>query len=233
MPCATAAGADRRHHGAHRTGRRAFRRFGLLAAAVLPEPGNPGRAAAPDRDDGQGPQCGRPDECPVRHPEECAGCGEDVVYVLEVNPRASRTVPFVSKATSLPLAKIAARCMAGRSLADQGVTREIIPPYFSVKEAVFPFIKFPGVDTILGSRNEIDRGGHGRRPHVRRGLRQVAVRRRDAPAESPARSSSASSRPTGPRQSRSHANCTNSVFPWSPRAAPAARSRRRAFRSAW
>ncbi len=79
------------------------------------------------------------------------GRGADaVVYVLEVNPRASRTVPFVSKATSLPLAKIAARCMAGRSLADQGVTREVIPPYFSVKEAVFPFIKFPGVDTILG-----------------------------------------------------------------------------------
>ncbi len=79
------------------------------------------------------------------------GRGDDaVVYVLEVNPRASRTVPFVSKATGLPLAKIAARCMAGRSLADQGVTREVIPPYFSVKEAVFPFIKFPGVDTILG-----------------------------------------------------------------------------------
>jgi carbamoyl-phosphate synthase large subunit len=73
-----------------------------------------------------------------------------VVYVLEVNPRASRTVPFVSKATGLPLAKIAARCMAGRSLVDQGVTGEVIPPYFSVKEAVFPFIKFPGVDTILG-----------------------------------------------------------------------------------
>jgi carbamoyl-phosphate synthase large subunit len=74
----------------------------------------------------------------------------DVVYVLEVNPRASRTVPFVSKATGLPLAKIAARCMSGRSLADQRVTREIVPPYYSVKEAVFPFIKFPGADTILG-----------------------------------------------------------------------------------
>ena len=74
----------------------------------------------------------------------------DVVFVLEVNPRASRTVPFVSKATGLPLAKIAARCMAGRSLASQGVTKEVIPPYFSVKEAVFPFNKFPGVDTILG-----------------------------------------------------------------------------------
>ncbi len=76
--------------------------------------------------------------------------GVDKVYVLEVNPRASRTVPFVSKATSLPLAKIAARCMAGRSLKEQGATEEITPPYFSVKEAVFPFIKFPGVDTILG-----------------------------------------------------------------------------------
>jgi carbamoyl-phosphate synthase large subunit len=73
-----------------------------------------------------------------------------IVYVLEVNPRASRTVPFVSKATSLPLAKIAARCMAGRSLAEQGVKGEVVPPYYSVKEAVFPFIKFPGADTILG-----------------------------------------------------------------------------------
>ena len=73
-----------------------------------------------------------------------------VVSVLAVNPRASRTVPFVSKATGLPLAKIAARCMAGRSLAEQGIVGEVIPPYYSVKEAVFPFIKFPGVDTILG-----------------------------------------------------------------------------------
>ena len=76
--------------------------------------------------------------------------GVSKVYVLEVNPRASRTVPFVSKAISLPLAKIAARCMAGRSLKDQGIKGEVIPPYYSVKEAVFPFIKFPGVDTILG-----------------------------------------------------------------------------------
>ncbi|CCJ50754.1 carbamoyl-phosphate synthase large subunit [Bordetella parapertussis] len=72
------------------------------------------------------------------------------VYVLEVNPRASRTVPYVSKATGLQLAKIAARAMAGCTLADQGITREVVPPYFSVKEAVFPFVKFPGVDTILG-----------------------------------------------------------------------------------
>ncbi len=74
----------------------------------------------------------------------------DTVYVLEVNPRASRTVPFVSKATGLQLAKIAARCMAGISLAQQNIGPEVIPPYFSVKEAVFPFAKFPGVDTILG-----------------------------------------------------------------------------------
>ena len=75
---------------------------------------------------------------------------QDVVFVLEVNPRASRTVPFVSKATGLQLAKIAARCMGGQSLASQGIGAEVVPPYFSVKEAVFPFVKFPGVDTILG-----------------------------------------------------------------------------------
>jgi len=72
------------------------------------------------------------------------------IYVLEVNPRASRTVPFVSKATGLALAKIAARCMTGVSLAAQDSVREVVPPYYSVKEAVFPFIKFPGADTILG-----------------------------------------------------------------------------------
>ncbi len=76
--------------------------------------------------------------------------GRDVIYVLEVNPRASRTVPYVSKATGIQLAKVAARCMVGQTLASQGVTREVHPPYFSVKEAVFPFVKFPGVDTILG-----------------------------------------------------------------------------------
>ncbi len=84
------------------------------------------------------------------------GEGDDAtVYVLEVNPRASRTVPFVSKATGQPLAKIAARCMAGTRLSEQKDANgqepsEIVPPYFSVKEAVFPFNKFPGVDTILG-----------------------------------------------------------------------------------
>ena len=75
---------------------------------------------------------------------------DDKVFVLEVNPRASRTVPFVSKAIRTPLAKVAARCMVGQSLVSQGATKEIVPPYYCVKEAVFPFIKFPGVDTILG-----------------------------------------------------------------------------------
>jgi carbamoyl-phosphate synthase large subunit len=74
---------------------------------------------------------------------------KDTVYVLEVNPRASRTVPFVSKATGVPLAMIGARCMAGQTIKEQGV-EEVTPGYFSVKEAVFPFARFPGVDTILG-----------------------------------------------------------------------------------
>ena len=75
--------------------------------------------------------------------------GEDI-YVLEVNPRASRTAPFVSKATGYPLAKIAARVMVGQTLTEQGITEERIPDYYSVKEAVFPFVKFPGVDPLLG-----------------------------------------------------------------------------------
>ena len=75
---------------------------------------------------------------------------DGLIYVIEVNPRASRTVPFVSKCIGTSLAKIAARCMVGQSLESQGFTKEIIPPYFSVKEAVFPFNKFPGTDPILG-----------------------------------------------------------------------------------
>lgn len=84
-------------------------------------------------------------------PDERAVCGENnEVYLIEVNPRAARTVPFVSKATGVPLAKVAARVMAGKSLAEQGVTKEVIPPYYSVKEVVLPFNKFPGVDPLLG-----------------------------------------------------------------------------------
>ncbi|WP_334324680.1 carbamoyl-phosphate synthase large subunit [Gilliamella apicola] len=75
---------------------------------------------------------------------------DNQVYLIEINPRAARTVPFVSKATGLPLAKIAARVMTGQSLAKQNVTQEVIPPYYSVKEVVLPFNKFSGVDPILG-----------------------------------------------------------------------------------
>ncbi|CAI8169018.1 MAG: Carbamoyl-phosphate synthase large chain [Cellvibrionales bacterium UBA7375] len=75
---------------------------------------------------------------------------DDKIYVIEVNPRASRTVPFVSKCIGTSLAKIAARCMVGQTLESQGFTKEIVPPYYSVKEAVFPFNKFPGIDPILG-----------------------------------------------------------------------------------
>ncbi|MCX8661235.1 carbamoyl-phosphate synthase large subunit [Gilliamella sp. B2772] len=75
---------------------------------------------------------------------------DNQIYLIEINPRAARTVPFVSKATGLPLAKIAARVMTGQSLAKQNITKEVIPPYYSVKEVVLPFNKFSGVDPILG-----------------------------------------------------------------------------------
>jgi carbamoyl-phosphate synthase large subunit len=75
---------------------------------------------------------------------------DDVVYVLEVNPRASRTTPFVSKATGVPLAKVAARIIAGRSLAQQGITEDLTVPRIFIKESVFPFLKFPGTDVLLG-----------------------------------------------------------------------------------
>ena len=78
------------------------------------------------------------------------GVKGDRVYLIEVNPRASRTVPFVSKATGVPLARIAARVMAGETLAALGVHEEVIPPHYSVKEPVFPFSRFPGVDIVLG-----------------------------------------------------------------------------------
>jgi carbamoyl-phosphate synthase large subunit len=75
---------------------------------------------------------------------------DEEVYIIEVNPRASRTAPFVSKAIGVPLPKLAAKIMAGKTLKELGFTEEIVPPHFSVKEAVFPFIKFPGIDITLG-----------------------------------------------------------------------------------
>jgi carbamoyl-phosphate synthase large subunit len=108
----------------------------------------------------------------------------DTVFILEVNPRASRTVPFVSKATGVPLAKIAARVMAGRTLASLGATKEVIPAYFSVKESIFPFLKFQNVDPILGPemRSTGEVMGVGRsfgaafaRGHEAAGIRQPTV----------------------------------------------------------
>jgi len=89
--------------------------------------------------------------------------GENI-YIIEVNPRASRTVPFVSKATGVPLARIAARCMAGSTLEEQGCVEQVRPKYHAVKESVFPFMKFPGVDPLLGpemkSTGEVMGSGH-------------------------------------------------------------------------
>ena len=119
----------------------------MLLATLQLKRGHRGRAKKANCRHGRRLKCCGLDECQfaIQHVD-----GKDVIYVLEVNPRASRTVPYVSKATGIQLAKVAARCMAGQSLASQGITKEVTPPYFSVKEAVFPFVKFPGVDTILG-----------------------------------------------------------------------------------
>ncbi|MGE5167196.1 MAG: carbamoyl-phosphate synthase large subunit, partial [Deltaproteobacteria bacterium] len=86
----------------------------------------------------------------IQFNNEQGEAGNETIFILEVNPRASRTVPFVSKATGVALAKIAARCMAGKTLAEQGATKEVVPKYYSVKEAIFPFLKFQNVDPILG-----------------------------------------------------------------------------------
>ncbi|MDE1885769.1 MAG: carbamoyl phosphate synthase large subunit, partial [Xanthomonadaceae bacterium] len=86
----------------------------------------------------------------IQFNNEQGEAGNETIFILEVNPRASRTVPFVCKAVGVSLAKIAARCMVGRTLADQHATKEVVPKYYSVKEAIFPFLKFQNVDPILG-----------------------------------------------------------------------------------
>ena len=115
----------------------------------------------------------------------------DVVYVLEVNPRASRTTPFVSKATGVPLAKVAAKIMAGQSLAQQGLAEDLEVSRIFVKESVFPFLKFPGADILLGPEMKSHRGGHGDLRGLRDRLRQVAARPRATASPARARSSSA------------------------------------------
>ena len=167
---------DRRHHGAHRAGGRAFGRLGVLAAAVLAvRPTSQAELREQTVAMAKELERRRPHERAVRDPVRRSGKG--TVYVLEVNPRASRTVPYVSKATGRPLAKIAARCMVGQTLAAQGVAGEIVPPYYSVKEAVFPFIKFPGVDTILGPEMKSTGEVMGVGEIVRRGVREEPARR--------------------------------------------------------
>ena len=115
------------------------------------------------------------DEYSVRRQGRWRRVRSDTVYVLEVNPRASRTSPFVSKAIGRSLAKIAAKVMVGVSLKEQGFTEEIVPKYTSVKESVFPFNRFMGVDIVLGPGNAIDRRSHGHRRRLRSGIRQGAA----------------------------------------------------------
>jgi carbamoylphosphate synthase large subunit len=112
---------------------------------------------------------------------------DDEVYLIEVNPRASRTVPFVAKAVGSPIAKIAARVMAGEKLADLPKINRDIKPYVAVKEAVFPFARFPGVDPVLSHRNEVHRRSHGNRQQFQSCLRQGAARRRRSLADRRAR----------------------------------------------
>ena len=130
---------------------------------------------------------------------------DDMVYVLEVNPRASRTVPYLSKATGIPLAKVAARVMIGRTLAQLGLTEDLEVSGFFVKTPVFPFVRFPGVDTILGPGDEVDGRGHGRRRDVRQRVRQGADRRRRSGCRRAAPRSSASTTTTSRRSCRSPA----------------------------
>jgi hypothetical protein len=144
---------------------------------------------------------------------------DDDVYVLEVNPRASRTVPFVSKATGLQLAKIAARCMAGRSLKEPGRDRRSDPAVLLGQGSGFPLRQVPGCRYHPRPGNEVDRRSHGRRPHLRRSLRQVATGGQRQAADVPARSSCRSRTATRPRPSRSPATCTQPASSWLPRAA--------------
>ena len=160
-----------RRDGAHRGGRHPLGRLGLrlppysLAAEIVEAIETQARAA--------GPRAGRarPHERAVRRPD---GRG---IFILEVNPRASRTVPFVSKVTGVPLAKIAARIAVGRTLKEMGI-REVTPKHVAVKEAVFPFAKFAGVDTLLGPEMR----STGEVMGIDTSFRRPSARARSAPA---------------------------------------------------
>jgi carbamoyl-phosphate synthase large subunit len=166
----------RRHHGAYRGSRRPFRAIRPVSCRPSIHPG--GHA---DRDcrchagHGAGAERGGPDECPVRHQGRR-------LFVIEVNPRASRTIPFVSKATGVPLAKLATKVMLGMTLEELGLTRGRAP-HVSVKEAVLPFDRFPGCGHPAGAGDEIHRRGHGNRFRLRCGLCQGAAGGRPAVAQ--------------------------------------------------
>ena len=145
---------------------------------------------------------------------------DDTVYVLEVNPRASRTVPYLSKATGVPLAKIAARVMVGKTLAQLGLTEDLQVAGVFVKTPVFPFVRFPGVDTILGPEMKSTGEVMGGAATLRQRLRQGAARRRHEAARQRVPRSSASTTTTSRPWCRSRAICVRSASRWSRRAAP-------------
>ncbi len=168
----------RRRDAAHRRGGHSFRRLRLLAAAAFAVGAGDRGVGAADRGAGAGARRRRPDERAVRRQ------GRPRSIILEVNPRASRTVPFVAKATGVPIAKIAARVMAGEPLRSFGLaSRPAARTTSSVKEAVFPFARFPGRRHHPRAGDEIDRRGDGHRCRFPPRLRQVAAGRRHPSAD--------------------------------------------------
>ena len=172
----------RRHHGAHRGGRHPFRRLGLLAAAAQ----SLGRTMIAELDRQTRALALALKVGGLMNVQYAIKDGD--IYVLEVNPRASRTVPFVAKVIGLPVAKIAARIMAGETLASFKLTPQNFAPgaanHVGVKEAVFPFARFgAGGRHRARPGDEIDRRGDGHRPRLQRRLRQEPARRRRAAAE--------------------------------------------------
>ena len=158
---------------------------------------------------------------------------DDTVYVLEVNPRASRTVPYLSKANGVPLAQVAARVMAGKSLAELGVTDDLAPAGVFVKSPVFPFVRFPGVDTILGPEMKSTGEVMGGAEQLRHGVRQGDARRRPAAARSRARSASPSTTKTRARCCRSRRAWPSSASRSSARAARRRTCARTASSARW
>ena len=175
-------GDDRRHHGARRAGRRALGRLGVFAAAVFAVARPAGRAAPPDDADGQGAEGRRADERAVRDPGRGRGRRSSTCSKSTRAPRAPCPSSARPPASRWPRSRRAA-WPARSSPTRRRVKGEVIPPYFSVKEAVFPFNKFPGVDPILGPEMRSTGEVMGAGAHLRRGDAEEPARRRLAPAE--------------------------------------------------